>query len=50
VASNAGGMAWRRPQSPGEVETIPAGYGWSMPGECDPMMRDEPLFEEIMED
>jgi hypothetical protein len=45
VASNDGGMAWRHSQSPHEV--IPAGYGWTMPDEYTPRMRDEPLYEPI---
>jgi hypothetical protein len=42
VASNADGMAWRRasPQIPDEL-------GWQMPEKFTPVMRDEPLFEEI---
>jgi hypothetical protein len=44
VASNIGGMAWRHSKevSPADKEW-PA--GWIMPDE--PMMRDEPLYEEI---
>jgi hypothetical protein len=49
VASNDGGMAWRRHQPPHELKSIPAGYGWSMPDEYTPAMRDEPLYEEVKE-
>jgi hypothetical protein len=49
VASNAGGMAWRQSK---ELTSGDAGWpaGWIMPEEHTPMMRDEPLFEEIEED
>jgi hypothetical protein len=49
VASNARGMAWRREHSPHELKLIPAGYGWTMPDEYTPTMRDEPLYEEVKE-
>jgi hypothetical protein len=49
VASNAGGMAWRHAK---EITPTDEGWpaGWAMPDEHEPMMRDEPLFEEIKED
>ncbi len=43
VASNADGMAWRQSK---EVNWHP---GWSMPDVYTPMMRDEPLYEEVKE-
>jgi hypothetical protein len=49
VASNAGGMAWRLNLPPEALAAIPPGYGWAMPEQYEPMMRDEPLFEEIKE-
>ena len=49
VASNNGGTAWRRHHTTNELELIPAGYGWTMPDEHTPAMRDEPLYEEIEE-
>jgi hypothetical protein len=45
VASNADGMAWRL-ASP----HIPEEQGWEMPDKFTPLMRDEPLYEEIRED
>jgi hypothetical protein len=49
VASNVGGMAWRQSK---ELTPDDAAWpaGWIMPEEHTPMMRDEPLFEEIYED
>lgn len=49
VASNDGGMAWRHSKeiTPDDPEW-PA--GWVMPEEHTPMLRDEPLFEEIKKD
>ena len=46
VASNAGGMAWRQSK---ELTPADAGWpaGWSMPDKHTPMMRDEPLYEEV---
>jgi len=49
VASNDGGMAWRRHQPPHELKQLPDGYGWTMPDEYTPAMLDAPLYEEVEE-